>query len=434
MIRLNAIINKLTQKKGRIKSDKLINNIFWNSIARFGSAGINFLMTLFLMSVLNVADYGEFVVYFAIYSTIPLFFDFGLNNSLVSLGARLKSEDIVGYKKLISTHFSIKAILFFLVAAVALPLMIFGIWQKTILVIILLAAPLAMWEYFLGIFKARQDFKLLSQLIPIRNFLAFSGVLLLHYFFDKNTWHEYLYVIILIPLLMSIGIYLKFFSDLKFTIDKHLLKKTVTLSKWIALFSIITAVHSKLSIYLLKYFATIDKIAITEVGIFSAAFSLLAITNVLTSTFAEAILPKVSEERNHKYLLEFINRLKRTVPYVILFALIIGIILYFAFTYGFNRKYIESINSMIFIGIGMILTFYIHTLNTVFYPLNRTDFVFKSILVMFFINILFGYVLIPILGAEGAAITHMLVSAAGLFYTYVALIKLLQKYGSLRSN
>lgn len=433
MINFNSMLNILIQKKDRIQSDQLINNIFWNSIARFGSAGLNFLMTLFLMSVLPVADYGEFVFFFSIYSTIPFFLDFGLNNSLVSIGAKLNATDKAGYTNLISTHLSIKGVLLLLILLLSAGTLALGLWDRSFIIMVILGATLGLWECILSIFKSRQEFKLLSQLIPVRNAMAFTGILLLYYVFNVNSWESFLYIIMIIPLLMTVVIYLMYFNDIKLKIHKTLLRQTFEVSKWIGLFTIITAVHSKADIYLLKYFATQAKIADTEVGIFSAAFSLLALTNVLTSTFAEAILPKVSSESSHVYFRQFMQRLRRTIPYVISFALLLGLVLYFAFTFGFDAKYVDSVNSMIFIGAGMILLFYLHTLNTIFYPLNRTDVVFKVMVVMFLSNVIFGYLFIPILGSVGAAITNMLVSAIGLLLTYFALIKLL-KDGNIRAN
>jgi O-antigen/teichoic acid export membrane protein len=211
-----------------------------------------------------------------------------------------------------------------------------------------------------------------------------------------------------------------------------MLKNTFAVSKWVTLFTIITAIHARADIYLLEYFASTNRIEDKEVGIFSAAFSLLSVINIVTSGFSEAVLPKISEESSSGYFMEFKNRIKGTISYVVVMAIMVGGILYFVFSYGFNGKYTSSINCMFFIGVGMILTFYIHTLSTMFYPLQRTDLVFKTILLMFCINILGGFLLIPILGSIGAAITNLLVSFSGLVFTVLVLNKLLSKNGDVR--
>lgn len=425
MANLATLIETLKYRARRVSSDKLLNNIFWNTVARFGSAGLNVVTTVFLMSVLEVEEYGEYVVFFSIYSTIPFFFDFGLNNSFVSLGARFKSMNNEEYPRLISTVFAVKLAILGVIAVV-IPLGNFvQIIPVRIAAIILLGAVLGIWEFLLTVFKSHQDFKTLSWLLPVRNLIALAAVMSLYYIFDVRSWTSFLYTIMLIPVMLTGIVYVKYFRQIGLKVHRRMLINTYTVSKWVALFTLITAVHARTDIYLLEYFVTTGQINSRETGIFSAAFSLLAFINLVTSTFAEAVLPKVSEESSPEYFKHLMGRIKRTIPYVVLLAVVLGLVLYPVLFYGFNGKYSDSVDSMVFIATGMIFLFYLHTLNTMFYPLGRTDLIFKVILVMFVVNISLGYILIPVWGAVGAALTNMCVSLVGLFMTLLALNRVL---------
>jgi O-antigen/teichoic acid export membrane protein len=229
-----------------------------------------------------------------------------------------------------------------------------------------------------------------------------------------------------VPVALTLCVYLFYFRQIPFRISTEKVRMTFAVSKWLALFTLVTALHARADIYLLEFFSNRGTIDPKETGIFSAAFSLVAFINLVTATFAEAVLPKVSQESNHAYFVQLLTRIRKTLPYVLIMAAALIIVLYFLFRYGFEGKYIASIDCMIFICVGMIFLFYMHTINTMFYPLKRTDLVFKIILAMFAVNILVGYLLIPVWGAVGAAITNTLVSFVGLVLTAVSLKRILK--------
>jgi O-antigen/teichoic acid export membrane protein len=413
------------QKAGRFRSDQLLNNIFWNSIGRFGSAGLNLLITLFLMDVLEVEDYGEYVVFFSIYSTVPFFFEFGLNASFIALGAKFRSEGHESYNELVSTIFTLKLIILMIVVAVLPIAFLTGIIQKKIIILILLGAVLGFWDFLTSVFKTNQKFKTLAWLLPLRNLLVLLVILVMYFAMNVETWEPYLYVVMLAPLALSLIIYVLYFREISLRIYPDRVRETFALSKWLALFTLVTAVHSRADLYLLEYFSERGVIAAKETGIFSAAFSLFAMINLVTSTLAEAVLPKVSSEATREYYLQLLRRIWRTSPFVLSIAGILGVALYFLFYYGFGGKYVESLNCMVFIGCGMIFLFYMHTINTIFYPLKRTDLVFKIILAMFVVNVSMGYLMIPVWASVGAAVTNMVVSFVGLVLTIIALKRLL---------
>lgn len=427
MIDVNRLVQFVREKSLIVKSDKLINNIFWNALARFGSAGLSLLITLLLMGILDVESYGEFTVLYSIYTTIPFFFDLGLNNSFVAIGAKLKSKQPEQYTRMVDVYLSFKTTTLGLICLVTLLGAMLNLYSTAIMIVVVLGAVLGLWECFQTVFVSDQNFRLLSKLVPARNLLALIIILISYFVFHSKDWLSYLYIIMVIPFIMSLFTYWKYFKALTFKINKPKIIELFSVSGWIALFTIVNAVHARVSIYMLKYFSSINRIETTEIGIFSAAFSLLAVINLLTSIFSEAVLPKVSEETSYDYFLFLIRKIVRTIFPMIALGIMAGTVLYFVFSYGFNGKYVNSVDSMVLIGAGMILTFYNHTLTTIFYPLNRTDLVFKSILIMFSVNVIVGYFLIPIYGAIGAAITSVIVALAGLLFTSLSLRKILMK-------
>lgn len=399
--------------KRKFENSGLAQNLAWNFVGRFGSAVINFMITLFLMTILSVEDYGNFIVFFSIYTTVPFFLDLGVNNSFVAIGAKLKLQSEESFRKLVSSFLLIKIISL----AIVIFLLSFNIWGVDTGIIIFLGAILGIWESLLAAFKSTQEFKLLSKLVPSKNLVTLLGILFFYYISKSTNWEAYLQIIMVVPLFLSILLYLWKFRTSPIAYNKQVLLNIFNVSKWISLFTIINALYVKTDIFILKYFAHEGSIQDFEIGIFSASFSMLSFMPVLTSTVADAVLPKVSEKLDKTFFKKFLNNIKKTIVPILILLIIGFTVLYFVFVYGFNGKYEKSASIMVFLGIGMVFTFYRNTIETFFYPLQRTDLIFKIILIMFLVNIGLDFFLVPELGALGAAIANLLVIFTGLMIT-----------------
>jgi O-antigen/teichoic acid export membrane protein len=286
---------------------------------------------------------------------------------------------------------------------------------------------LGFWESLLTIFRLEQKFKRLSVLLPLRNVIAFIGIITVYHSGISATWNNYLLVVMCAPLIMSVVVYFQSFTFLKIVINFSIVKSIARSSIWITLFTVVTAIHARADIYMLKYFSSIGDLNKNELGIYSAAFSLLTVANLITSTFSEALLPSFSKQTDHSYFQEFYKRLIKTIPFTVLGAILLSVALYFAFMYGFNGKYLESTSLILFMIGGTLCNFYLHTINTIFYPLRSTYVVFLSILIIFIINIIGGLALIPKYGAFAAGIMNFIAPFSGLLVAITFLNYLLDK-------
>ncbi len=404
-----------------------MNDVLWNSLARFSSAGISFIITLILMTLLEVPEYGEFVVYFSLFSTIPFFLDLGLNTSFISLGSIIKIESASKLADYSSTFFSIKLLIVVAISIVAVGLLVFNQIGLTLFYTVMLGGILGLWESFLTLFKLEQQFKRLSVLLPLRNVMAFIGVITVYYSSISDTWNNYLLAVMIAPLIMSAVVYFQSFTFIKIVVNFSIVKRIAQSSIWITLFTVVTAIHARADIYMIKYFTTTGYLNRNELGIFSAAFSLLTVANLMTSTFSEALLPNFSRQTDHSYFQKFYQHLIKTIPFAVLGAIFLSITLYFTFMYGFNGKYLESTSLILFMIGGTLCNFYLHTINTIFYPLRSTYVVFLSILIIFIINIIGGFTLIPKYGAFGAAIMNFVAPFIGLLVAITFLNHLLNR-------
>ncbi len=411
----------------KLSTNGLMKDVLWNAVARFGSAGISFVITLILMAFLDVPDYGEFVVYFSLFSTIPFFLDLGLNTSFTSLGSILKGENKNKFRDYSSTFFTIKLVTVVAVVLVSLVLLLLDSIGITLFYTIALGAILGIWESFLTLFKIEQQFKRLSVLLPLRNLIALAGVVIVYYSGISADWNHYLLAVMVAPLIMSVVVYFQSFRILKIIIDFSIVKKIARSSLWITLFTLVTAIHARADIYMIKYFSNEGIVDKNELGFFSAAFSLLTVANLITSTFSEALLPSFSKQTDNSYFQRIYKRLKSTIPFTILAAILLSIIFYFAFTYGFSGKYLASSNLILFMIGGTLCNFYLHTINTMFYPLKSTYVLFLSILIIFTVNLLGGFTLIPLYGALGAAIMNFIAPFIGLLVAFFFLNHLLRE-------
>lgn len=402
-----ALVEKAT-------SSRLFKDFLWNAIGRFGSAGISFLITLILMAILDVPDYGDFVVYFSLYSTIPFFLDVGLNNSFTAIGSKVLNDGEEKFRRYTGTYLSVKFLGSFIVIVFSTLIYLTGYINLLMVQTIVLGTFLGIWESLLTIYKTQQKFKVLSILLPIRNVVALAGFIVVRIFIESPRFDQYLVAIMLAPLIMSVSVYIFSFRIYTVRFDNVIAKNIARSSIWVALFTLTTALHARADVYMIKYFANSGILDKNELGIYSATFSLIMIANLITSTFAEALLPRFSRESNHSYFLLFFERIKRSFPLTLIGSILISIAIYVFFTFGFNQKFFDSRNLVFLMMGGTFFTFYLHTLTTFLYPLGKTHVMFVTILIMFILNIAGGFLLIPQFGALGAAVMYMIVPLLGL--------------------
>ena len=143
-----------------------------------------------------------------------------------------------------------------------------------------------------------------------------------------------------------------------------------------------------------------------EVGIYSVALKLATITSMVLTAINTIVAPKFSE-LYWEYNLEDLKKVIRFSAKIIFFSSAPILLIYFLFSHQilsiFGKEFVQGASALIILSVGQFIN---SASGSVGYFLNMTGHqkVFRNIVfISSFVNIVLNYLLIPILGYNGAA-------------------------------
>lgn len=180
-----------------------------------------------------------------------------------------------------------------------------------------------------------------------------------------------------------------------------LFREFMNFNKWIALFTVIAAVASRIDTYVATHFLTLS-----EVGIYSVGVSLVSFVTQIVLALASVVAPKLTQ-KNHGEFITYFKKLQLFVTGLAILGVIVGIPLgSFVIPLVYGSAYSSSVLpfSILLIGNALFLiALPVHT-SVIYYFAYPRLFVYVTI-IRLCITALIGMWLIPQFGASGAAIS-----------------------------
>lgn len=415
---------------GRTKTAKNTYIVFiGNSISAF----LGMLAIIYLSRRLGPAGFGIFSIAFALSSLLTNLADFGLNFALVKEVSQSRARNETDRQdKIFSTVLVVKIFICFFIS-------IIGLVGNRWLSINLLRSPEAiefnkivfiflLFDVFYDLvrvyFQALKKF-LESTLIYIcANIIKLLLIIILYFLWPSFNYYILIYV--LAPFLAV----LFFASQIKIKFAFHVKEfyKLTRFASWMAVSVVLSAIGENLNIFMVS-----AKLSSFETGIYSAAEKFILPITIFTGAIGAVLITRTSEFIELKHVKKFIKKI----------ILLQGII-FFLFIFVFpltnflplllGKQYTSSVVILKILLIGYFFRTAISSLNSVFYPLNKSIIFAIDSFIQIVILLILNHFLIPLFQARGAAFSLVIVNIVIFITNYLFLFYWLRKYENKTLN
>jgi len=397
------------------------------------SRGFQFLSTILIARYLGKENYGQFSLFYAAFTLVPLFPSAFDTNYIKHAKNLSQGESKQEYLRI---NIAIKLLILIAIIALGIPALSLWLNRNSLTS---LSAPVL---YILGSMGGGclcLNTTLASQQQEEGNFLASALTETSYCFFSFiglfiliSVWKiTDIWQVILLYLIVALGTGLYSIAVLKRivgSIHKICLTNVIVFlysSKWIFITGLIIFLFPRLDIFILSKYVSYG-----DIGIYSASNSLITMLALFSRSLNKISLPKAMNEAITS--IENYNKFKKEVYNTSLLLFIIAMTIFFAsekfirFLYGV--KYSESYIIFRILSIGYLSSMIFAPHSYIFYAINLGKLLFIIELVKSAIAILLLIVLVPLFGLKGAASAISISLLTMTIISYILLKKFLKKH------
>lgn len=362
-----------------------------------------------LARFLNVADYGIVAISILTITLVADVANVGTDTGIIRFVGKYISEDRNRALKYLKFGLIIKlvacAVILFL-GWFLMPMVAITIFRKSELVVpfrfaLVGSSAALVFSFSTSALQALQKFKTWSVLNISLNSLRLIFLLTL-IAIGSLTIESALTVYIIFPLIgffCALLILPRFFSVNN---ERSVAREFLQYNLWIAAFSIVAAISSRLDSYL-----TTGLLSLSDVGIYSVAVNLASVVPQIVFAIATVVAPKLAAFQNKSDLVVYLKKLQLFLLSLSFFGVVMGSFfgaLFIPAVYG--SQYVSSIPPFIILLIAQalfLISVPVHT-SIIYYYAKPSVFVFTGVIHLLIIFLL-GSQLISLYGVMGAALT-----------------------------
>lgn len=386
-------------------SNKMVDNIGWLVIDKFLILFLQFFVGVKIANYYGGEIYGEYSYAMAIVAFSPIFLEI-MNPRVIK---EFYDDFFNKTVSVVTTFRNILAIVIFLLTILTYPMFKERILFYFMLILltfdnVLLTMTMGIENYF--------EYRLLSKNVVISNNIVKVSSYILQYIGIIIG-----YSILIIPIIRVFGSFLRvlilkrfyykiFKEKVKFMLDKDLIMKILSLSKylWLSFVSYIVATQ-------------IDKImlgeilGVKEIGIYTIAIQLISVLSILIAPFQTSLYPKLLElfKKNSQEYDKNYKKYTTIITYIYIFGIILSIIVIkLLFNKIFSEEYEKAINIYIYLSIGVFFKANAFLRSSHITLTKNTKVILMSEVIAMGFNILLNIILIKKIGVNGAAIATSL--------------------------
>ena len=337
-----------------IKS-KFIQNVSLTFIARLTNSFLFFVWTIFLMSYLDVDDFGVYSWLLSVCTFTPFFINLGTDNGFISDYMSNKNSGIK--EKLIKEFVALKLILIIISFSLIFIILLFS---NDFLFFISCIAGLmfGLFESSASILFAKKRFNFYNSSMLIKNIFLVIISLIFWFWIDNLMIYLNLKNIIYLFLFANFFQMLPVFFYLKrpkwFNFNHFL--KLITSSKFLFFKEFSDALMMRSNIFILTAYSSFGFTSESEIAYFSAAFTFCMVLPIIVNSFIKVALPEAL--LNDDFIFNFNNNLKKLIKPIILIMFMGSILIPVLIYLLFGEKYYESIPLIPVIIIAISFSFY----------------------------------------------------------------------------
>jgi len=386
------------------------------------SQGIGFLSIVIISRDLGPEQYGVFSLFIAIFTISIQIADFGVSTSYI----KYVSENLQKAKEIFQTvvlsklvlSLAIIFILFFLSSLISL--YFFGTSEYAHVIEFISLS--VFFHVFFGVvvshFQAIQKIKVFTLLNISHQFLKFISILFIAVMFNHQNHLEgfvlsYAYMVVFILFAILVG-NVKKLNQIKAFHFYHF-AAIYKLGFWIFLSSLATVVMMRLDMMMLQKMSNAN-----EVGFYSVAMNLALIFPLITTSLVTTLLPKLDLFLKEKSIKEYIFKILSNIKYIIGILLFLEIISPLLIRLLFGNDYIESVLVFQILIVAFAFGILINPISLVMYSIDKAYLLTLLNWIQLPLNYVGNLLLIPLMQAEGAAIsTTFLKLFGGIYILYL---------------
>lgn len=351
---------------------------------------LGILTTVIINRYLGPAGRGEYAYILNIVNILVLLLNLGLYQSYPYYRKNIEEQAKSKYYNMFLIQFTVYFLIFVLIALIL---------ESSLFLILSVLIPLMILSTQLRFISLIENINKRNFINVINQLIYVLILLVVVTLFDAN--YIYILISILIKELISILIYIKKFNY-KFNlrlVDKKTFKTSITVGIFPMFTSLLLSLNYKVDILILELFVSFD-----EMGYYAVGVALASQIWIIPDAFKDVIFSRVAKSDS---ILGILLSIKINI-YV---SIIITLILIFSgkhlivLLYGDEFIMAYEILTLIFIGIFPMIFFKL--INPLFNVKGLHKFSFYILLISVIFNIVLNFILIPLWGIHGAAISSI---------------------------
>ncbi len=388
------------------------------SSATIINAALGMVFYILLARYLGPSSFGIFSVSVATLTLLGDISDVGTGTGIVKFVGKYIVSEKQRALKVLKLSLEIKILFSLIVLALGwflIPIVAWNFFKKPELVYPLRLSLLGvggalLFSFSTSAIQALQKFWAWGGLIISSNLLRLLVIFILFYtgFLSLNSS---LWVYILFPFFGFLGGLLFLPKFLVVKGEGSVIKELLSFNKWVAIFTLIAAVASRLDTFLITRFLTLE-----DVGIYSVANNLASVVPQIVFALGVVVAPKLASFDNNPKVISYLKKFQLFVIGLAIIGLVFGIPLsYFVIPHFYGAAYYASIAPFIILLVAQsifLISVPVHT-SIIYYFAYPKLFVWITLGQLFIVGIL-GWFFIANFGIVGAALAILVGDLFGL--------------------
>ena len=396
-------------------------NLIKVSTGNFLNAAAAMAANLIVARQIGVADYGVYGTLIVVFTMLTILIDAGTSTALVTTikqNAEYQSSKVFSTVLLFRSAIGILVILAILPTSALISRLIFHTQDSShyFIWIALGATFMAIGQTYQSYAQARGEFTTYLTLAIVPSLSKLVAIVLVSIFVGHAgglPWFVAVTAIGGIPLCIAGLLFQPAKAPFSIEFDLSLLSKIYRVSRWIGASNIVSGLTFRLDIVFLNILANTH-----ETGYYNAAFQAACIIPLITSSLTNTLLPTVAGFRSKQDIQGFIHKLMKVVPLLIILALVLELAAPTLIDLAFGDKYAHSLLPLQILIPVFLAGLVSNQLQLLAFPLNKPHLHLYSVILQSTIMLSVDWMLIPRLGAAGAAIGMLAAKITAIIITW----------------
>lgn len=389
----------------KLFKNKFTKDVSLTFISRLLNSGLFFVWTIFVMSFLDVSDFGTYNWLLSVCTFTPFFLNLGTDNGFIS---DYMSNDSPNAKiSLIKEFVALKIILITLCLIIIFILLI--LFNDYLFFIACISGLMfGLFESSASVLFAQKKFNFYNLSMLIKNlslcFISLVSIIWIDSLESYINLKNIIYIFFFVNFLQMMPVFF-YLSRPKWLNFSRFLELILS-SKFLLFKEFSNSIMMRSNVFILTAYSSFGYISELELGYFSAAFTFCMVLPIIVHSFIKVALPEALKENSFIFIVS--NKLKKSIKPII-FIMLSGSIFIPVLLYSlFAEKYFYSLPLIPIIIIAISFSFFSKIYLLPLYKKELSQRLFSILLKQVCADICASLILSYYFGAMGAAFSILI--------------------------